>query len=89
MAEKNVTLTIAGEDFNFKVTSAGYNEMIDNMQPKSKVVPSHNFVMRCFAEKENAEKLEKLKAVCETRAVELAGILAQELTPEIEITVKK
>lgn len=87
MAEKNITLTIGGTEYPFRVTTTEYNAYINDITPDNKVSPSKNFIRRCLVEK---KQMETIVDLCDQGlGIEIAGKLIEEFHPKLEIEVKK
>lgn len=87
MAEKKVTLSIGGTEFNFKVTTQDFNNYVNRITAESKVAPSVNFLRACLLDREKKETLNDL--IDRGYALDIAGKLMEEYRPELEIEVKK
>lgn len=85
---KNITLTIAGEELGFDVTTENYNGYLNDIMPNNKVAPAHNFVMRSVVDGDK-EQLRKVLSDSPGAAMQICGLLQQEFAPAIEISVKK
>ncbi|KTF14834.1 putative phage tail assembly chaperone [Pseudoalteromonas sp. H105] len=85
---KKITLTIAGKELSFDVTTENYNGYLNDIMPNNKVAPSHNFVMRSVVESDKDE-LRKVLESSPGAAMQISGLLQQEFAPAIEISVKK
>ncbi|WP_345868404.1 putative phage tail assembly chaperone [Shewanella algae] len=86
--KKTITLTIAGMDISFNMTTADYNNYINEVMPDNKVAPAHNLAVRTVSD-EGKEPLKKLLEQHPGLEVQLAAKLAQDFAPMVEISVKK
>lgn len=86
MGKEKIDLNVAGEDISFAPNVTAYNKYINEMSMSNKIAPAHNFLMRIVT----PETKEALQALLERpgAALQLAGKVLEEYTPELEITVK-
>ncbi|WP_034633365.1 putative phage tail assembly chaperone [Maridesulfovibrio bastinii] len=82
-----IALNINGQEFEFTVTVAIYNQYINEMQPNNKVTPAHNFLMRSI----KPEQKDDFKTVMELPGapIQIAAKIIEEYSPDLEITVGK
>ena len=87
MAATTIVLEISEEEISFNMTPEAYNKYINELGPDNKVVPCKNFCKRTVDEKDE----EKLKELLKKPgvALQLAGILVQEYSPNLGVMVKK
>lgn len=85
--EKDITLTVNGQELAFSVDTPSYNRYINELLPTNKVAPAENFLRRTV----KAEHKDALKDVLDMpgAAVQLAGALVMDFMPDIEIEVGK
>ncbi|WP_300674080.1 putative phage tail assembly chaperone [Desulfoluna sp.] len=83
--DKKITLTIDGTPIYFNVTTANHERLINEMQPNSKVEPTHNFLVRSVT----AESKEALKPFLEnpTHVMAIGTHLMNKIVPTIEVAV--
>ena len=70
-----------------KLDTEDYNRYINELKPDDKVAPSERLLRRTLVDKEQTPALNAL--FDQGLAVEMAGWLAQEFRPQVEILVKK
>lgn len=83
--KKTITLTINGTPIRFDMTPELYNKYVDEIQTTKKVGPTQNLLMRAV----NPEDKEALKAffAMPGAAMQIASMLIEQYSPDIEITV--
>lgn len=87
MIEKEIILAVGETDYKFKLDTEDYNRYINELKPDDKVAPSERLLRRTLVDKEQTPALNAL--FDQGLAVEMAGWLAQEFRPQVEILVKK
>jgi hypothetical protein len=86
--KKLVEIVIGKTTYKFLVGINEFNEYQDSMLPNHKVAPSENFLVACV--QGGDEVKETLVELFEQgHALQLAGLLAGEFKPALEISVKK
>jgi len=92
MTAPTTTVSIGGEELNFNVSTADFNQYINEQMPNNKVAPAYNFLQRTVA-KDDKEKFKQLilKDGVPNGAIvmQVAGLLALDGGADIEITIKK
>lgn len=86
--KKTIVMTAAGTELSFNVSTADYNQYINEVMPDNKVAPNHNLLMRTV----DAAVKQPLADLLEANpgaAIQLGSTLAAEFAPQLEITVKK
>lgn len=84
---KDITLEINDDEIRFTVEVDDYNKFVNEMQPKNKVAPATNFLMRTVAAKDKDKLRDLLKQP--GAAVQIVGDLVEEYVPELNIVVGK
>ncbi|WP_085691791.1 MULTISPECIES: putative phage tail assembly chaperone [unclassified Pseudomonas] len=82
-----ITLEVAGQDFEFSMDPALMTKYINSLTPTNKVAPAHNLLMTSVNQEQKAN-LKPLLANPMT-AIQIAGALIEEYSPTVEVTVKK
>lgn len=82
-----ITLDVAGQDFDFVMDAALITKYINSLTPANKVAPAHNLLMTSVSQDQKAS-LKPLLANPMT-AIQIAGALIEEYSPTVEVTVKK
>ena len=82
-----ITLEVAGQDFEFAMDAALMTKYINGLTPANKVAPAHNLLMSSVNQEQKAT-LKPLLANPMT-AIQIAGALIEEYSPTVEVTVKK
>ncbi|AYO02563.1 putative phage tail assembly chaperone [Pseudomonas monteilii] len=82
-----ITLDVAGQDFDFVMDAALMTKYINSLTPANKVAPAHNLLMTSVSQDQKAS-LKPLLANPMT-AIQIAGALIEEYSPTVEVTVKK
>jgi hypothetical protein len=82
-----ITLDVAGQDFDFVMDAALMTKYINSLTPANKVAPAHNLLMTSVNQEQKAS-LKPLLANPMT-AIQIAGALIEEYSPTVEVTVKK
>lgn len=82
-----ITLDVAGQDFDFVMDAALMTKYINSLTPANKVAPAHNLLMTSVNQDQKAS-LKPLLANPMT-AIQIAGALIEEYSPTVEVTVKK
>ncbi|WP_419787314.1 putative phage tail assembly chaperone [Pseudodesulfovibrio sp.] len=85
--DKTIVLTIKDKDITFTVGVDEYNRFVNEMQPKNKVAPAHNFLMRTVddASKDDLRALLALPGA----SLDIVGSLVEEYVPDLNIMVGK
>lgn len=83
----DITLEVAGQDFDFSMDPALMTKYINSLTPANKVAPAHNLLMTSVNQEQKAS-LKPLLANPMT-AIQIAGALIEEYSPTVEVTVKK
>jgi hypothetical protein len=87
--KNNISLTIAGTDFNFNIAIQDHSAFVDSAaRGESMTAAAHNFVMRTIST-EQKEDFKKLLDDSPGTELQIAGTLKAEFSPILEITVKK
>lgn len=86
--KKTITLTIAGTDFGFTVSTSDYNDYINALMPDNKVAPNHNLAVRTV-HSDQKQDLSALLGENPGAAVNIGALIAREFAPQLEISVKK
>ena len=85
---KTVEVMMGGDTvLTFQIGLADYNDCINKMQPKNKVQPAHNFMMRCAAD-EDTRAIVKL-CYEDALTMDLFGEVLEGYKPAVEFAVKK
>lgn len=86
------TVTIGETDFDFKYETESFNQYLNEQMPNDKINPAFNFLMRTVV----AEQKEQLKqtlldgqTVNGVVALQVAGVLAQQYSGGVNISLKK
>lgn len=84
---RDITLEFANQEFTFHLTPADVTKYFNSVTNNNKVAPSKNLMMTTIKQEEKAA----LKPFLENpvTAMELAGALLEEYSPDIDIIVKK
>lgn len=82
-----ITLEVAGQEFDFTMDPALMTKYINSLTPANKVAPGHNLLMTSVNQEQKAS-LKPLLANPMT-AIQIAGALIEEYSPTVEVTVKK
>lgn len=82
-----ITLDVAGQDFDFVMDAALMTKYINSLTPANKVAPAHNLLMTSVNQEQKAS-LKPLLANPMT-AIQIAGALIEEYSPTVEVIVKK
>lgn len=85
--EKNITLTVGEKDFEFCVKTQVYNLFVNGIAGENKTAAAANFLTNTLVNKEQRTELKEL--IDSGLGIDLAGLLAAEFRPAVEITVKK
>lgn len=84
---KTITATINGESLSFTVTTDHYERYLDDMtSAQSKTAVSRNFLVRTINKEQKTTLIETLNAL-PGAALQLAALVAEDYSPDIEITV--
>lgn len=83
----DITLEVAGQDFDFSMDPALMTKYINSLTPANKVAPAHNLLMTSVNQEQKAA-LKPLLANPMT-SIQIAGALVEEYSPTVEVTVKK
>jgi len=83
-----ITLEVAGKDFEFTVDPAVMSKYINSLTQNNKVAPANNLLMNTIAQEQRAE-LKGLLGNNPLTTLQIAGALVEEYSPTIEISVKK
>lgn len=83
----DITLEVAGQDFDFSMDPALMTKYINSLTPANKVAPAHNLLMTSVNQEQKAA-LKPLLANPMT-SIQIAGALIEEYSPTVEVTVKK
>jgi hypothetical protein len=83
-----ITLDVAGKDFDFVLDPAVMSKYINSMTQNNKIAPANNLLMNTIDQKQRAALKEFLGNNPMT-TLQLAGALVEEYSPTIEISVKK
>jgi hypothetical protein len=90
MIKKEICLEINGREVVFSIDLATHNTFVNGYNAVNKVQPSHNFVMACCSDEGKDFVRELLKGDGGGGlAVELAGMLNVEYSPQVSVIVKK
>lgn len=83
----DITLEVAGQDFDFSMDPALMTKYINSLTPSNKVAPAHNLLMTSV----NQEQKAALKPLLTNpmTSIQIAGALIEEYSPTVEVTVKK
>lgn len=87
MKTKQITLTIAGADLTFNVTTLAYNSYVNDITQNNKIAPSVQFVNRTIT-KEDSDKLKAILNDYPSAALQITTKLIEEFAPDLEITIK-
>lgn len=85
---KKVTLKINGQDIHFDIELLDFHSLLDELETKNKVQPSHDFVMRTVVP-DDKDSLTALINDNPGLEVELMGLLMSEYKTKVAISVKK
>lgn len=88
MSKQQITLTVGTTDLNFTVSRDVFNKYTNEMAMTNRVAPSHNFLMRAVDD-DSKDTLKEFIKNTPGSEVQLAGSLAEEYTPDLEIVAKK
>lgn len=87
-----VTITIGGNDLRFDVSTADFNQYLNEQTPQNKVSPAYNFLQRTVV-KEDKDSFKQVvlrnKVPNGALVVQIASVIAQAFGADVEITVKK
>lgn len=83
--DKKITVTIGTDEIDFSVSSAAHKNFLNSVKESNKVAPVVRFLQDTVA----PESKETLDKYIDWYFIDIAGVVLQELKPEIEITVKK
>lgn len=84
---REITLELGDQEFDFTLTSADVTKYLNSITQTSKVAPSHNLLVQTVKQEQLASLRPHLKNPM--LAIELAGTLLEEYSPDISVTVKK
>lgn len=84
--EKNITINVGEEAITFKVTVKDYEEFINGVESKNKVLPMKRLLKNTVIPEDKA-KLEEV--IEQALTVPIAGQLLEAFIPVVEISVKK
>lgn len=87
-----ITVTIGGNDLRFDVSTANFNQYLNEQTPQNKVSPAYNFLQRSVVKDDkDSFKQAVLRNKVPNGAVvmQIAGVIAKEFGADVEITVKK
>lgn len=87
MQNKEITLTVAGNDLTFNVTTLAYNNYINDLTMQNKVAPATQFLNRTVS-KGHAELLKNILEQHPGAALQVAGKLIADFAPDLEIEIK-
>lgn len=92
MSENLTTVTIGEKDIDFKYETESFNQYLNEQMPNDKINPAFNFLMRTVVD-EHKEDLKKAllngQTVNGVMALQIAGVLAQEYSGGVTISLKK
>lgn len=83
-----LTITVGDQDFNFKIDNAHINKFLNSIANNNKVAPMYN-LLTSTVQPEQRQELEQLIKNNSLATLEIGGALMEEVTPELNITVKK
>jgi hypothetical protein len=84
---REITLTVGDADFQFTVDAADVTKYFNSITQTSKVAPATNLLSNTVHQDQRATLKGLLKNP--VLAMQLAGTLLEEYSPDVEITVKK
>jgi lysophospholipase L1-like esterase len=87
-----VTITIGGNDLRFDVSTADFNQYLNEQTPQNKVSPAYNFLQRTVV-KEDKDSFKQVvmrnKAPNGAVVMQIASAIALDFGADIDVTVKK
>jgi lysophospholipase L1-like esterase len=87
-----VTITIGGNDLRFDVSTANFNQYINEQTPQNKVSPAYNFLQRTVV-KDDKDSFKQVvmrnKVPNGALVMQLASVISQAFGADVEITIKK
>ncbi|MHB0817719.1 putative phage tail assembly chaperone [Stutzerimonas stutzeri] len=86
-AKRQIVITVGETDFTFTLTAQDMTKYFNALQPTNKVAPAHN-LLTTTVQADQKEALRPL-LVNPVMAMNLAGTLIDEYSPDVEVTVKK
>lgn len=84
---REITMTVGETDFTFTLDSADVTKYFNSLTQTSKVAPAVNLLSNTVHQEQRATLKPMLKNP--VLALQLAGALLEEYSPDIEVTVKK
>ncbi|WP_067522432.1 putative phage tail assembly chaperone [Endozoicomonas ascidiicola] len=86
-AGKTVEVMMGETTLTFQIGLTEYNDLINKMQPKNKVQPAHNFMVRCSANDETRAIVKQCYE--DALTMDLFGEVLEGYKPNVEFAVKK
>jgi hypothetical protein len=87
-----VTVTIGSTDLRFDVSTADFNQYLNEQTPQNKVSPAYNFLQRTVV-KEDKDSFKQVvmrnKAPNGAVVMQIASAIALDFGANIDVTVKK
>ena len=83
---KDITIETPKGELHFSASVDDYNKFINEVKESSKIVPAKQFLKRTVKKESKTLLEEFIKA---GYALELCGLVTEELVPTVEFTVKK
>ncbi|MGZ5000879.1 MAG: putative phage tail assembly chaperone [Methylomonas sp.] len=87
-----ITVTIGGNDLRFDVSTANFNQYLNEQTPQNKISPAYNFLQRTVVKEDKdsfKQAVMRNKVPNGVVVMQIAGVIAQEFGADVEITVKK
>lgn len=86
------TVTIGETDFDFKYETESFNQYLNEQMPNDKINPAFNFLMRTVVDEQKEQLKQTLlngQTVNGVVALQVAGVLAQQYSGGVNISLKK